>query len=303
VPTLIVPLEYDRTKPQPHGVSELVLPWARALARRTNAEVLLVSVLEVPVGLRSLQEQALLRALLEDWRGECRAYLEEVARGFTGARSVEIVVEEGDPVAVLSRLAESRDVPLIVMAAHGRAGWRRLVLGSVTAQLVASGVAPVFVVPAHLTPPQERELRLDRVLVPLDGSRVAEAALELPPLLGTTGWEIVLLHVREPRARRIEVEIPGDDPQVYLDRVAERLRAAGYRVETVVRDGRPEQVIVELARQRQVDLIAMVTHGWSGLRDVVMGSTAEQVLAHAPVPVLLRRPSQAAIRAGDTAPS
>ena len=289
MPTLIVPLEYDRTKPQPHGVSELVLPWARALARRTAAAVVLVSVLEVPLGLRSLREQELLRALLEDWRHECRQYLEEVARSFADTAGVQTVVEEGDPATILCDLARVHPDPLVVMAAHGRAGWRRLVLGSVTAHVIVSGVAPVFVVPAHLSPPATEPV-LDRVLVPLDGSRVAESVLDALPLLGTTGWQIVLLHVREAPARRIEAEVPGDDPMAYLAQVAQRLTSAGYTVDTVVADGRPEHVIVDVAEQRAVDLIAMVTHGWSGLRDVVMGSTAEHVLAHAPVPVLIRRP-------------
>ncbi len=289
MPTLIVPLEYDRTKPQPHGVSELVLPWARALARRTSAAVLLVSVLEVPVGLRSVREQELLRALIDDWRRECQEYLEQVAPTFTGATEVRILVEEGDPATVLCTLASAQPDSLVVMAAHGRAGLRRLVLGSVTARVIVSGTAPVFVVPAHVPLPAEEPV-LDRVLVPLDGSRIAERVLESLPLLGRTSWHLVLLHVREPRARRIEADVPGDDPQVYLEHVAQRLQASGYTVETVVADGHPERVIVEVAERQAVDLIAMVTHGWSGLRDVVMGSTAEQVLAHTPVPVLVRRP-------------
>ncbi|MCX7623532.1 MAG: universal stress protein [Thermomicrobium sp.] len=301
MPTLIVPLEYDRTKPQPHGVSELVLPWARALAQRTGASVQLVSVLEVPVGLKSLREQALLQALLEDWRAECRAYLEEIARSFPTERPVGILVEEGDPAAILVRSARAVPDPLIVMAAHARAGWRRLLLGSVTAQVIASGVAPVFVVPAHVAP-REPVPVLDRVLVPLDGSRLAEGALDLLPLLGSEGWEVVLLHVREGRPRRIEVDVPGDDPAVYLAEVAEHLRAQGYRVERLVIDGRPAQAIVEVARERAVHLIAMVTHGWSGMRDVLMGSTAEQVLAHAPTPVLVRRPVPLT-PPSDTAPS
>ncbi|MCS7050469.1 MAG: universal stress protein, partial [Thermomicrobium sp.] len=291
MPTLIVPLEYDRTKPQPHGVSERVLPWARALAQRLAAPVVLVAVLDIPVGLRSVHEQELLRALLEDWRKECETYLEEVARSFPVDRPVRIVVHEGDPAVVLTKTAEDVSDPLLVMAAHARAGWRRLVLGSVTAHVIATGIAPVFVVPAHLQPPAETPIHLDRALVPLDGSRLAEGALELVPLLGTEGWELLLLHVRESRARRIEVDIAGDDPAAYLEQVAGRLRSLGYRVTWRVVEGKPAQMIVEVAREARVDLIVMVTHGWSGLRDVLMGSTAEQVLAHAPAPVLVRRPA------------
>ncbi|MFN3336781.1 MAG: universal stress protein, partial [Thermomicrobium sp.] len=265
--------------------------WARALARRLTAPVILVAVLEVPVGLRSVKEQELLRALLEDWRAECHAYLEEVARTFPHQALTRIVIAEGDPALVLIRLAEETTDPLVVMAAHARAGWRRVVLGSVTAQVIASGVSPVFVVPAHVPPPDEAELVLDRALVPLDGSRLAEGALDLLPLLGTEGWEVVLLHVREGRLRRIEADIAGDDPSAYLHELAQRLVVRGYRAEWLVADGRPAQVIVEVARERAADLIVMVTHGWSGLREVVMGSTAEQVLAQAPVPVLVRRPA------------
>lgn len=299
MPTLLVPLEYDRTKPQPHGVSELAIPWARLLAERLVADVVLISALEVPVGLKSLRRQELLQALLEDWRQQCRTYLEGIAQqDFQGARSVRVVVEEAEPAFLLARYAVEVPDPLVVMAVHARAGWQRLVLGSVTAQVIANAVAPVFVIPAHLARPSGPISPLDRVLVPLDGSRLAEKALELLPLLGSKGWNIVLLHVREGRARQIEAEVAGDAPEVYLAMLAETLTRTGYQVTWLVADGRPTEVIVRVAREQAVDLIALITHGWSGLRDVVLGSTAEQVLAATPVPILVRRPQRLTLPGG-----
>lgn len=142
-----------------------------------------------------------------------------------------------------------------------------------------------------------------RVLVPLDGSTVAEAILPfLLEIAGPLDMDVVLVRVLEPipptvleGARHVlveDVEARRADAAAYLAPIAERLRARGVRAETAVRRGEPADEIVEGARDAGADLIAMTTHGRTGLRRLVFGSVAEAVLRHANVPVFLMRQTE-----------
>ena len=130
-----------------------------------------------------------------------------------------------------------------------------------------------------------------RILIALDGSEPAEAVLapaeELAETLGAT---LVLVRVAH---RLTASSVPGGPPQdpaqTYLEAVAERLRQRGRSVESVLREGEPAHEIVAAARSSSVDLIAMTTHGRSGLGRLRFGSVAEAVLQEAPTPVLLVR--------------
>jgi nucleotide-binding universal stress UspA family protein len=75
------------------------------------------------------------------------------------------------------------------------------------------------------------------------------------------------------------------------------LEAAGYTVAVEIRFGHPVEEIVHVVEQNGVDLVAMATHGWTGLKRLVLGSVAEAVLRRVPVPVLLVRPFRARDRA------
>ena len=139
-----------------------------------------------------------------------------------------------------------------------------------------------------------------RALVPLDGSPLAEAIIPfLMEIAGPLKMSIVLLRVQEPipsavgdglRQALLEVR-EGHTREIedYLASIADRLRARGVEASHVVRSGRPDEEIVEAARDAGVDLIAMGTHGRTGLGRLLFGSVAEQVLRHADVPVLMIR--------------
>jgi nucleotide-binding universal stress UspA family protein len=143
-----------------------------------------------------------------------------------------------------------------------------------------------------------------RVLVPLDGSELAENVLPLlMDIAGPLDMAVVLLRVLEPAAPMI-TEAGGyvvvDDPErrrqdavEYLAPIAAGLRARGVKVDCDIRVGRAEERILAAARDVGADLIAMSTHGRSGLGRLLFGSVAEQVLRHADVPVfLLREPGR-----------
>lgn len=139
-----------------------------------------------------------------------------------------------------------------------------------------------------------------RVLVALDGSPSSEAVLRfLLQIAGPLDMTVMLLRVLEPippsvieASRHVEVEdVEGRrrDAEEYMAPIAAALRAQGVETAWEVRRGRPAEEILAAARERGADLIAMATHGRTGLGRLLFGSVAEAVLRHAPVPVFMIR--------------
>ena len=142
----------------------------------------------------------------------------------------------------------------------------------------------------------------EKILVPLDGSELGEAALPFAEhLTQDVGGELTLISVGEPTTQQL-----GTDPEhrAYLDQViarmeldikdylssvAQKIKAKGLKVRTVVMVGKPAEEIIDYAHRQQMDMIAMATHGRSGIGRWVYGSVAEKVLRGARVPILLVR--------------
>ncbi|RMF93751.1 MAG: universal stress protein [Nitrospinota bacterium] len=138
----------------------------------------------------------------------------------------------------------------------------------------------------------------ETILVPLDGSAVAEAILpEVEKLAAAFHSRISLLRVAYAHT------IPGVDPteaqvavveeaESYLQEIAERLKEKGFSVDTHVRYGDGAEEILDHAMHNDIDLVAMSTHGRSGVKRWVLGSVAEKVLRHSAKPIfLVRAPS------------
>lgn len=139
-----------------------------------------------------------------------------------------------------------------------------------------------------------------RVMVPLDGSRLAEGILPfILQIAGPLDLEVVLVRVVQPilspalaGAGAVVVDdVPARlrEAREYLAPVAADLRGRGVRVTTDARHGEPVTELVAAARDAGADLIAMTTHGRSGLGRLLFGSVAEAVLRQANVPVLMMR--------------
>jgi len=143
------------------------------------------------------------------------------------------------------------------------------------------------------------DLPTTRLLAPLDGSRLAEAALPVVESLAAAGATPMLLHVRErgaPATIHGERHLrSGDEATAYLAGVAERVRAAGgAAVETHTHDvpeGDVARSIAAHAEEERADVIVLCTHGGGGVRDLLVGNIAQQVLRRGTVPVLLVRPA------------
>jgi nucleotide-binding universal stress UspA family protein len=147
-------------------------------------------------------------------------------------------------------------------------------------------------------------MKLTTILVPLDGSLVAEAALKPAVAIAReTGAKLVLLRAAEahtlPLADPIEAQVDVmDEAQEYLASARARVTAGGVSdVEVSAWYGPPAEAIVEAARCRHADLIVMSSHGRSGVARLVLGSVAETVLRATAVPILLIRPDGARLDA------
>lgn len=145
-------------------------------------------------------------------------------------------------------------------------------------------------------------MKLDKILVPLDGSALAETALpRAVELAGASGAQLLLL-----RAAQAHI-LPGADPteaqvrvvreaEEYLGSVKDRIEKTGAtRAEASVWYGPAAFAIVEATRLHKVDLVVMSTHGRSGLGRLILGSVAESVLRGTTTPILLLRAAEAPV--------
>ena len=159
--------------------------------------------------------------------------------------------------------------------------------------------------PAPALPSLNADAQFHRLLVPLDGSALAEAVLPYVRRLASPhGTRVILVTVINPAPAVAAVETPAAaqiiveaeerdriDAQTYLERMRTRLTGEGLDVVPVLMTGDPATIIDQLAREHEVELIAMTTHGRTGLGRLVFGSVAEHVIRAAPVPVFLVRVS------------
>lgn len=145
-------------------------------------------------------------------------------------------------------------------------------------------------------------MKLDRILIPLDGSMLAEAAMwKSIDIAGKDGAAFSLLRAAEahtlPGADPVEAQVAAvREAEEYLAAVVKRLEAKGVtRIETHVWYGPAAAAIVEAATVQKADLIVMSTHGRSGLGRLILGSVAESVLRGTTTPILVVRAESAPV--------
>ncbi|MDQ3365210.1 MAG: universal stress protein [Myxococcota bacterium] len=210
-----------------------------------------------------------------------------------GAPHVTTRLAQGGPGARIVELLEEDGFDLCVMGTVGRTGLSRILIGSVTEQVIRH--APCSVLAVH---PQSKLAPFEHVLCPTDFSDSARHALELAASLVRPGGSITLLHVIElPLATPGEVTMP--DLAHVLDRTsAESLEAwaaslsstTALSVRTRSRIGYPgAQTLAALESDPTIDLVVMGSHGRSGIMRALLGSVAEKVVRHASCPVLVAR--------------
>ncbi|MFA6001430.1 MAG: universal stress protein [Thermoleophilia bacterium] len=207
---------------------------------------------------------------------------------------IEYLVIQGEPREVITRVAREREADLIAMGTYGRKGLRRMIMGSVTSGVILYSPCDVLVVKK---PCEECSGHYRSVLVPYDGSNPSKRAIErIVNITNSDEPSMTMLYVI-PRYEEmvgffktdaIERSIQEEATRIVLE--GEQIAAGnGLNANTMIEEGRAADKIVESARELGSDLIVIGSHGWHGMDKSILGSTAERVIAHSPIPILIVR--------------
>lgn len=288
---------------------EHALPFAKSIAEKSRARVNLshVSCCDPPTDLLQntpfQYEGVSMEAYETKHADEQRKYLSDKVAALMGdLPGVEVTSSllEGYVTEALERQAQAIGAELVIMTTHGRTGVSRAWLGSVADSLVRHSSFPLLVIR-----PREDgsfpEARFEHFLVPLDGSPVGEKILgPTAKLAKIMGARLTLLHVVAPQVSlgaRVS-PVPAGNVQerrsraeTYLEGVEKRLVGEGIRAESIIDSHiAPARAILKTAEALGVDLVAIATHGYTGVKRALLGSVTDKVLRGAQWPLLLIRP-------------
>lgn len=302
---LLVPLDTSST-------AEQVLPYLRHLAS-PQTTIHLVSVVEPHLYAYAMaaQERVVQEKLQAVIKNDMEQYLEQIQGHLQNqGYQVERWLAAGDAAQTIADVASKVNADLIAMTTHGRTGLARWALGSVADRVIHIAQQPIFLVRTSETPPLRYEIQ--QILVPLDGSQIAEEALADAKTLATeTNAALSIVRILEPlsdwqkeilaeqgyQEAAIEEERRAEASS-YLNTISAQLNAAHIATTCELFSGQASEAILHILNRVPIDLVVMSTHGLSGYSRWVYGSVAGKVLHSAPCPLLLRR--SVALQAGRT---
>jgi len=283
--TILVPLDGS-------AFAEQALPWALSIARRAGATLDLVRghvlyALNCPASAWGPYDPE----MESECKQEEQLYLDSTARWLAAGSPVPMrtaVVPGLEAGGILER-AQDVKADLVVMTTHARGPLGRLFLGSMANEIVRHSAIPVLLIHSREPAPGLiPEPVPQRLLIPLDGSALAEQALDpATDLARLLEVPCCLLRAVGP----LDGSLPQANATAYLGAIADRLREQDLAVEKhVIAGTNAAEAILEQASSQ--DVIALATHGRGGLGRVLLGSVADQVIRSAPCPVLVYRPSE-----------
>jgi nucleotide-binding universal stress UspA family protein len=243
-----------------------------------------------------------LDTLADDEARRHREYLSAIAKSFSSPL-VQCKIGKGEAASVIIESAAAEKDTLVCMATHGRSGLNRWLLGSVAEKVLRGTSNPLLLIRASEEAPTEGEKKFEGVIVPLDGSHLAEQVLApVAELAKKLDLEVILFRaytvpygVYDVGAsyaidlERVSADIEAEVQQ-YLEEKRDALRKAGVeRVSYASKEGLSADEILKYGGKNPNKLIAMCSHGRSGVRRWVLGSVAETVVRHGGDPVLIVR--------------
>jgi len=290
---ILIPLDGSDLAAQalPHGVLQ---------ARKFGAQLVLLRVVEpmpAPVAEWAVGED------MSEVQARVETYLADVEKALRAeGLDVESHSRTGPSAETIVAFASTENIDLITMSTHGRSGIGRWVYGSVADKVLRGAETPVFLMRVSNEDQPIAKPRYHCILVPLDGSELAEIALPYAEMWTKAfDGEVVLLRVPTlpayvslgPDASMLVPSLLTevyDEADAYLANAVRKLKAKGLTVhKAAVEPGAIADTIIDFARDAGIDCIVMSTHGRSGLGRWVYGSVADRVLRGAGVPILLVR--------------
>ncbi len=268
-------------------LAELALPYAQEIASAFNSELILLHVSEP-------SEEEYLRMH--------QVYLEKIAVQMKKlVRRVSPLIISGKPAEDIVKYTEKNDIRLIIMASHGSSGIIPWATGGMASKVIdAIGVPLLLIKETKRRKTKEKRL-INRILLPLDGSEAGEAAItRAKELKSRLEAEVILLEV-VPEGRHIrtvggldyilypeqEIETFKAKAREYLDKVYKRLQRGKGELKVEIRTGEVAKEILNYAKKKGVSLIAIASHGHSGMTKWVFGSIAQKIIEDSPIPVLV----------------
>jgi nucleotide-binding universal stress UspA family protein len=236
-----------------------------------------------------------------------RQYLAHIERLYPEPARVRCAVEVARAEELILARAQTEPGTLIVMATHGHSGLKRWLLGSIAEKVLQGATTPLLLIRASEEGGKNEGVSLHTLIVPLDGSSLAERALPYAvELARTLGLELTLVRafslptpipLAEDQAETVQAvrEQIGHEARAYLAEKAEQVRRQGVQVRrqgvqeitTVADEGPAAESILTVARDKPHSWVVMCTHGRSGVRRWVLGSVTERVTRHVTTPVLI----------------
>ena len=295
---IIVPLDGSTA-------AECALPLVRGLARRLAIPVQLLSVIDLREISRqvSAAEGLFLDRLAEDESKHSAEYLGKMATSL-GTVAVTTQCERGSAAETIVETAAADKNALIVMASHGRSGLNRFLLGSIAEKVLRGSANPLLLVKASESMATEGEAALTSIVVPLDGSDLAEKVLPaVTELAQKLDLEVFLMRAYaipygaysagegfyDPVHLEAFLTTLKQETSDYLESKVAELKRTGLKVSYVAKEGLSADEIIKFARETPANLIAMSSHGRSGIKRWVLGSVTETVVRHSGDPVLVLR--------------
>lgn len=294
-------------------VSEHVLPYARALASKLSIPITLLLAIEPdhPTISQALNPTLHWHETESHRSGHAEGYLASVASRLRGAGlRVDTITPRSEPATAVVEEASKDPGTLIAMASHGRSGLARWWMGSVADKVLHMADNPLLLIRSQAHAPSTQESLPERLVVPIDGSELAEEILPHVTYLATAmdlTVDLVQVTMSEaeyyqamsmglrvlpptlPSFQSFSDSLDGEARQ-YLADVKNRLTRQGVAsVNARLVQGSPADSVVDMATSSGHCLVAMTTHGRSGVGRMVLGSVAERVVRQSGGPVLLVR--------------
>jgi len=282
-------------------LAQIALPYAEKLAGVLGSQLILIYVSE------SVDDQYhhmhhYLQQMVEAAKQNAERYLDK-QEGRT--IKVDSVILAGDPAEEIVKYAGKEDIGLIVMSTHGRSGIKRWAMGSVVDKVLRATRQPLALVRAKGARPDmlgERNI-LSKILVTLDGSKESEAVIPyIEELASKLKAEVILLQVIAPDYHiyaaggpeygvyaEQQMESMKKSARDYLEEIITRLKQREVTAKAEIMLGTVAETIINFADQTNAGLVAMTTHGRSGVSRWAFGSVAERVLRAGNTPLLLVR--------------
>ncbi len=273
-------------------LAEKAIPYAKAIALNTGSELILFTVIPTSSEKRDRP---------------MKAYMDINAKALKSQKvKVTTAIAYGNAADEIIKFADKSKVDLIITSTHGRSGIKRWMLGGVALKLLYGTCVPVLLVKSRAS--KISKVAFKKILVPLDGSPFSEASIPyVKELAKGTGGETILLRVSEPpilpadRSPAIKpswgeyrdilmAEIQRQALE-YLQKVKTELEKSGAKVSAQAILGKTTEIILQVAQKDNVNLVAMTTHGRTGISRWVYGSVATRIVEESLQPILLIRPT------------